>query len=156
MNANGYEVLLDDKFNCCGSPLVVTGYLDEAKAHAKNNVARILKWKKKSIPVVTPCTSCSLMLKEEYHELFGEHEMHEAAENVFDAFEFLEILQERGEFNDSLKPVKQKFLYHVPCHLKCQAIGLQYFGRLSGREGSNCRRGLLWHFRQLRFQKRQI
>jgi len=92
MQANGYEVLLDEQFNCCGSPLVVTGFLDEAKAHADNNVQRILHWQKKNIPVVTPCTSCSLMLKEEYHELFGEDKMHKAAENVYDAFEFLDIL----------------------------------------------------------------
>ena len=124
MNANGYEVLIDKGFNCCGSPLVVTGYLDEAREHADNNVARILGWKRQGIPVVTPCTSCSLMLKEEYHELFSEHDMHEAATNVYDAFEFLEILQERGEFNSNLKPLNQKLLYHVPCHLKSQAIGL--------------------------------
>lgn len=124
MNANGYEVLIDESFNCCGSPLVVTGFLDEARQHADNNVTRILDWKRKGIPVVTPCTSCSLMLKEEYHELFGEHKMHEAAENVYDAFEFLEILQERGEFNNNLKPLNEKYLYHVPCHLKSQAIGL--------------------------------
>ncbi len=124
MNANGCEVLLDTEFNCCGSPLVVTGFLDEARAHADNNVKRILDWKRQGIPVITPCTSCSLMLKEEYHELFGEHDMHEAAENVYDAFEYLELLQERGEFNDNLKPSGQKLLYHVPCHLKSQAIGL--------------------------------
>ena len=124
MNANGYEVLIDKGFNCCGSPLVVTGYLDEARQHADNNVARILDWKEKNIPVVTPCTSCSLMLKEEYHELFGEDKFHETATNVYDAFEFLEILQERGEFNDNHKTISQKFLYHVPCHLKSQAIGL--------------------------------
>ena len=124
MNANGYEVLIDAGFNCCGSPLVVTGFLDEAHEHADNNVSRILDWKRKGIPVVTPCTSCSLMLKEEYHELFGEHQFHEAATNVYDAFEFLEILQERGEFNENLKPLNQKLLYHVPCHLKSQAIGL--------------------------------
>lgn len=124
MNANGYEVLIDEGFNCCGSPLVVTGFLDEARQHADNNVARILDWKSKGIPVITPCTSCSLMLKEEYHELFGEHKMHEAAENVYDAFEFLEILQERGELNRSLKASGEKYLYHVPCHLKSQAIGL--------------------------------
>ena len=124
MNANGYEVLIDEQFNCCGSPLVVTGYFDEARQHADNNVARILDWKRQGIPVVTPCTSCSLMLKEEYHELFDEHDMHEAATNVYDAFEFLEILQERGQFNDNLTPTAQKYLYHVPCHLKCQAIGL--------------------------------
>ncbi len=124
MNANGYEVLIDTEFNCCGSPLVVTSFLAEAREHADNNVSKILDWKKKGIPVITPCTSCSLMLKEEYHELFGEHAMHEAAENVYDAFEFLEILQERGAFNENLKPLNQKLLYHVPCHLKSQAIGL--------------------------------
>lgn len=124
MNANGYEVLIDEGFNCCGSPLVVTGFLDEAREHADNNVRRILDWKRQGIPVVTPCTSCSLMLKEEYHELFGESNMHEAATNVYDAFEFLEILQERGEFNSNLKSTSQKLLYHVPCHLKSQAIGL--------------------------------
>ena len=124
MNANDCEVIIDEGFNCCGSPLVVTGYLDEARQHADNNVARILDWKRKGIPVITPCTSCSLMLKEEYHELFGEHDMHEAAENVFDAFEYLEILQERGQFNENIKTNGGKYLYHVPCHLKSQAIGL--------------------------------
>ena len=124
MQANGYEVLIDEGFNCCGSPLVVTGFLDEAKEHAKNNVRRILDWKSKNIPVITPCTSCSLMLKEEYHELFGEDEMHEAAENVYDAFEFLDILADKGELNTDFKPMQKKFLYHVPCHLKSQAIGL--------------------------------
>ena len=64
------------------------------------------------------------MLKEEYHELFGEDKFHEAATNVYDAFEFLELLEERGEFNDNFKPLNQKLLYHVPCHLKSQAIGL--------------------------------
>lgn len=124
MNANGYEVLIDERFNCCGSPLVVTGFLDEAKEHADNNVSRILDWKNKNIPVVTPCTSCSLMLKEEYHELFGEDEMHEAGKNVYDAFEFLDILAEKNQLNMNFKTLAKKLLYHVPCHLKSQAIGL--------------------------------
>ena len=47
MNANGYEVLIDKQFKCCGSPLVVTGFLDEARQHADNNVTRILYWKQK-------------------------------------------------------------------------------------------------------------
>ena len=64
------------------------------------------------------------MLKEEYHELFAEDKFHEAATNVYDAFEFLEMLQERGEFNSNFKPLNQRLLYHVPCHLKSQAIGL--------------------------------
>ena len=123
-NANGYEVTIDAGFNCCGSPLVAMGFLDEARQHADNNAARILDWQRQGIPVVTPCTSCSLMLKAEYCELFGEEKFRAAAANVYDAFEFLELLQERGEFNENFKPLNRKLLYHVPCHLKSQAIGL--------------------------------
>jgi glycerol-3-phosphate dehydrogenase subunit C len=124
MNANGYEVLVDKKFNCCGSPLVVCGYLDEAKEHAHNNVSRILAWKKQGIPVIACCTSCSLMLKQEYQELFHEAEMTEAAQNVYDAFEFLAMLDEKGELKTGFHDVNHKYLYHVPCHLRAQGIGL--------------------------------
>lgn len=139
MNANGYEVLFDTAFNCCGSPMVVTGFMEEARLHAVNNVARILDWKSRGIPVVTPCTSCSLMLKAEYHELFGACDMQEAAENVYDAFEFLELLQMRGAFNDDLKPLRRKLLYHVPCHLKSQAIGIPAADLLETIEGVEVR-----------------
>ncbi|MBP3230784.1 MAG: hypothetical protein J6M33_00635, partial [Anaerovibrio sp.] len=72
MNANGYRVLMDDRFKCCGSPLVVAGYLDEARTHADKNVEVIAEYQKKGIPVVACCTSCYLMLKAEYTELFAE------------------------------------------------------------------------------------
>lgn len=123
MNRNGYEVLVDEGMNCCGSPLVVTGYLDEAKEHADNNVSRILEWKKQGIPVVACCTSCSLMLRAEYAELFGEERMEEAGSNVFDAFEFLEEMMAKGELDTDFQPTVAKLLYHVPCHLKTQGIG---------------------------------
>ena len=123
MNHNGYEVLVDEGMNCCGSPLVVTGYLDEAKEHADNNVSRILKWKEQGIPVVVCCTSCSLMRRAEYAELFGEQRMEDAAENIYDAFEFLEELMSKGELKTDFKWVDKKLIYHVPCHLKTQGIG---------------------------------
>lgn len=123
MQKNGYQVLVDEGFNCCGSPLVVTGYLDEALEHAHNNVSRILEWKKKGIPVVACCTSCSLMLKKEYEELFDEESMKEAAKNVYDAFEFLAMLEDEGKLNTSFGNLSQRLLYHVPCHLKSQGFG---------------------------------
>lgn len=135
MNKNGYEVLLDDAFNCCGSPLVVTGYLAEAHAHAENNVSRILDWKKQGIPVVTCCTSCSMMLRKEYEELFSEAAMKEAGENVFDAFEFLERLDAEGTLCRDFKTLPKHFLYYPPCHLKAQGIGtpvVSVFRRIPG------------------------
>ena len=123
MQRNQIEVLVDPAFNCCGSPMVTTGFLDEAKQHATNNAARILAWKAQDIPVVACCTSCSLMLKQEYAELFAEESMKEAGTNVYDAFEYLELMQDNGELDQDFRPVEQRLLYHVPCHLKSQGIG---------------------------------
>ena len=61
------------------------------------------------------------MLKSEYHELFGAEEMHRAAGNVYDAFEFLELLGER--LNKHFRQISKKIMYHVPCHLKTQSFG---------------------------------
>ena len=124
MNANGYEVLMDNRFVCCGSPLVVAGYMDEAREHADKNVAIISEYAAKGIPVVACCTSCSLMLKNEYTELFAQSEMKEAAKNVYDAFEFLRILEEKGELKQVKFSPDHKFIYHAPCHLRAQGMGL--------------------------------
>ena len=76
------------------------------------------------------------MLRQEYEELFGEQAMKDAGENVYDAFEFLEMLDAEGKFNTNINAVKARFLYHVPCHLKTQGIGtpavsiFHSFGRL--------------------------
>src|SRR5713226_5738859 len=43
LEAAGYRVQLVDK-KCCGRPLISKGMLDEAKAHAAWNVARLLPW----------------------------------------------------------------------------------------------------------------
>lgn len=138
MQQNHYEVLVDEKFVCCGSPLVVTGYLDEAEEHAHTNVSRIREWQSKGYPVIACCTSCSLMLKKEYVELFSQVEMVEAAKNVYDAFEFLALLEEKGEFSHDFEPKKdKKYLYHEPCHLKAQGIGMPSFEILKDVLGVN-------------------
>lgn len=130
MNANGYEVLMDKRFVCCGSPLVVGGYLDEARSHADTNVAVIREYAKQNIPVVACCTSCSLMLKNEYTELFAQSEMKEAAKNVWDAFEFLTELGEEGKLKKASASGSDKFIYHAPCHLRAQGMGLPAFDML--------------------------
>ena len=124
MNANGYEVIMDSRFVCCGSPLVVGGYLDEARSHADINVAIINEYAGKGIPVVACCTSCSLMLKAEYTELFAQSEMQQAGKNVYDSFEFLAILAEKGQLKQAKSSDKTKMIYHAPCHLRAQGLGL--------------------------------
>ncbi|MBC8016043.1 MAG: 4Fe-4S dicluster domain-containing protein, partial [Sporomusaceae bacterium] len=70
MQANKYEVIIEPDLVCCGSPLVVNGFLDEAETNARINVNILKKWTDQGYPVITCCTSCGLMLKQEYQELF--------------------------------------------------------------------------------------
>lgn len=123
MEKNGYEVIRDKKFKCCGSPMVSAGYLDNARKNALSNAENILRWERRKVPVVALCTSCSLMLKEEAGELFDDEKLFMAGKNVYDAFEFLSMLQKKGEFKKPTGRIDETYLYHVPCHLKSQGIG---------------------------------
>ena len=123
MNANGIEVIIDERFRCCGSPMMQLGYLDEAYENAKHNVARILDYK--DTPIVCCCPSCSLAVKQEYGDFFDDENFGKAARNVYDAFEYLELLANKGTLIiPTGKDDLPSLFYHAPCHLKSQGIGL--------------------------------
>lgn len=122
--ANKIEVIVDDAFVCCGSPLVVGGYLDEAHENANKNIALIKKWVDKGYDVITACTSCGMMLKQEYQELFHSEDAENNAKHMYDSIEYLELLHEEGKLNTNFAPIKEKFIYHAGCHLRAQGFGL--------------------------------
>lgn len=124
MQKNNIEVIVDEDFVCCGSPLVVNGYLDEAHENAVKNTGLISKWIAESYPIITCCTSCGLMLKQEYQELFGLEAVKENARHMYDSMEFLALLQDEGRLNTDFSPVDAEYLYHAPCHLRAQGMGL--------------------------------
>lgn len=45
-------------------------------------------------------------------------------EYIFDIFEYLELLNQEGKLNNKLKPLEQKYGYHLPCHLKAAGLGV--------------------------------
>ena len=126
LNQNGYEVLLEEDFVCCGSPLVTAGYMADVKTNATKNSYLIKQCIDKGYPILTICTSCSLMLKQEYHELFQDEipNLEENAKHIFDASEFLLDIARRNQLNTNFNAVNHKFAYHAPCHLRAQGIGL--------------------------------
>lgn len=124
MNANNIEVIVEPEFVCCGSPLVVGGYMDEAKQNAQKNTSLLKKWADKGYDIITVCSSCSLMLKQEYQELFHFEGGDKIASKIYDAIEYLEILHSEGKLNTNFKSVNEKFIYHAPCHLRAQGFGL--------------------------------
>lgn len=124
MQANGYEVIVEEDFVCCGSPMVATGYLDEAGEHARTNTELLKKWRQQGYPVITCCTSCGLMLKQEYQELYDIEGLAENAKNLYDGCEFLLLLADKGKLNTQFAALEKKVLYHAPCHLRAQGFGL--------------------------------
>lgn len=124
MQAAGYEVLVPENLVCCGSPLVASGYLDEAEQNARTNTAELAKWTAQGYPVIMCCTSCSLMLKQEYQELFSIEGVAENAAKMYDASEFILELMESQRLKLDLQPIAGQYIYHAPCHLRAQGIGL--------------------------------
>lgn len=123
LQANQFEVLVPEDAVCCGSPLVVNGFMDEAEANARKNVGILSKYVELGYPVITACTSCGLMLKQEYQELFEIGEQERVAARIYDISEFLLELYDEGRLNTEFSRQTGRYLYHAPCHLRVQGIG---------------------------------
>lgn len=119
---NGYEVIVPHQ-GCCGLPLIANGYLDAAKSQGTDNLTSFMPYVDKGYPVIVNCTSCSLTLKSEYHEMMNLSGATKLAGAVYDFSEFLRHLKQKGQLNTDFKPMPLKLAYHNPCHLKAQGIG---------------------------------
>lgn len=120
---NKIEVAIDKNFVCCGSPMVSGGYIDDARINAAKNVELLKGWVDRGYDIITACTSCGLMLKQEYQELFDFDGMSEYAQHMYDSIEYLTKLNDEHEFSTDFVKTDIKYIYHAPCHLKVQSIG---------------------------------
>ena len=68
LEAAGYRVHLVNR-KCCGRPLISKGMLDEAREHARWNVAKLAPLVARGLPVIGLEPSCLLTLRDEYVEL---------------------------------------------------------------------------------------
>lgn len=130
MQANQYEVIVPDII-CCGTPIVSNGYIELAEEHARHNITEIKRYVDQGYPVLTACTSCGLMLKQEYLELFNIDGAAEVAAHHYEASEFLLELYDQGVLNIKFTAMPGKYLYHAPCHMRAQGIGLPSLELLS-------------------------
>lgn len=130
LNSAGYEVVTDEKFCCCGVPMIASGFMDDAHANAERNLAIINRFAKLGIEVLMACPSCELMFREEIHTFFPDLAA-AGVPFVRDAQEFLLELAQKGEFRPQLRRPSSPLLYHAPCHLRALGIGLPGFDLLS-------------------------
>ena len=123
LNQAGYEVLVPD-LGCCGLPLVANGFFAEAEGLSRRNTATLMEAVRQGLPVLTACTSCSLMFKQDYAELFpATPETDQLMPAVRDAGEFLLELLDSGQWNPRFRASPTKLIYHAPCHLRAQGMG---------------------------------
>jgi FAD/FMN-containing dehydrogenase/Fe-S oxidoreductase len=117
----GYRVRLVDK-KCCGRPMISKGMLDEAKAHAEWNVARLHPWVARGASIVGLEPSCLLTLRDETVELVRTPEARQVAAASFLLEEFL--LREKAHgLTLPFRParpdgVRRRALLHGHCHQK--------------------------------------
>ena len=143
-NQAGYEVIVPEKFVCCGLPLVSNGFIKDAAKNAAKNVAVIKEYKEKGIPIVTGCPSCALMFKKDVPEMFPDVVFDDYKGGLLDAQEFLMGCVERGELSFKDKMPEKSIIYHSPCHLRAQGIGLpglDLIEQLTGNKVINAQAG---------------
>ncbi len=122
MEYNGIEVAVPDQ-KCCGVPMFANGKMKQGLKNAEYNVKSFLEYTRKGYDVVLTCTSCTTALKKEYTHFLKTEEAFELAEHVYDADEYLRMLNETGELNTNFGEVNEKAGYYTPCHMKTQGIG---------------------------------
>jgi len=124
LNMAGYEVISPEEFICCGLPLVANGFWEDARKNATVNMAALKRYKDQGLPVITGCPSCALMFKQDYQEYFSDLLPQSLSPALADACEFLLEAIQRGELVLPDKNRPQSIVYHAPCHLRVQGIGL--------------------------------
>ena len=106
----GTDFETSEEEECCGFPLILAGYTDEAAKFAKRNIDEIGGRKK----VVTPCPACFRAFNEFYPKLLGE----KLPFRVLHMTQYYCELLDKGVLKASmLKPVKLNAMYHDPCEL---------------------------------------
>lgn len=123
----GFRVELTDTV-CCGRVMLSKGFLADAAAHARTNVARLYEHARKGVFIVGCEPSCLLTLRDEYPDLVGEPELKAQARVVAQQAllidEFVAMLNAKGDLGLTFRPAKdggQPVLFHAHCHQKALA-----------------------------------
>jgi Fe-S oxidoreductase len=123
---NGIEVTLADREKCCGMPKLELGDLDAVAKLKDINIPELLRLVDAGYDIVAPIPSCVLMFKQELPLMFPEDDaVQRVRARIFDPFEYLMRRHKAGLLRTDFSQALGKVVYHVPCHLRVQNIGLK-------------------------------
>ncbi|MBX3285862.1 MAG: hypothetical protein KF703_11015 [Actinobacteria bacterium] len=131
---NGLSCSVPDGLRCCGAPALHQGDLAAFRKDAEHNVAilagaiRAAEARGDDLTVVVPEPTCGFVLKHDYVDYLGTEDAQLVAEHTRDAAEHLVAVHkaEGTELDTAFTgEVPEKVVYHAPCHLRAQSIGLR-------------------------------
>jgi glycerol-3-phosphate dehydrogenase subunit C len=129
LHASGFRVVLPRQV-CCGSPADGSGAEDAAALAASANLRLLTHASGRlgsGVPIITPCPSCTLSLRETLPELTGDEAARNLSRQVWDLGEFLTGPGHRGLIEaldrTSGPPSGLAWAYHTPCHLRALGVG---------------------------------
>ena len=118
LEAAGFEVLLPGHY-CCGRPAISKGFVDVARASARDCVEKLFPFAEAGIPIVGLEPSCLLTLRDELFTLLpDEPRVATIAEQAFLFEEFIAKLADEGTLELDVKQALGKVLLHGHCHQK--------------------------------------
>jgi len=121
MERNGFEVIIPDE-KCCGMPMLANGNVKGAAKNVKFNLKSLTRAASPGYDILTTCPSCNLMLRSECVTFFDSEEARFVSEHIYDASEYLNKLNRKGELNTKFGRMDLKVFYHAPCHMKVQDL----------------------------------
>ena len=125
---NGIECSITDGAGCCGAPWLHSGDVAQFTKVAEKNVKALAATVRKGNDIVVPQPTCGYVLKKDYLDYVGGDDAQLVAEHTYDAAEYL-IKIHKGEGTaldtDFTGFVPATVIYHTPCHLKAQNVGLK-------------------------------
>ena len=124
LNAMGVGVRLLDGEKCCGVAMIANGMSSTARKHAVRNMAAIRKAADDGLNVVTPSSTCTFTMRDEYPALL-DVDNSAVRDSITLATRYIYQLLESGAVTLRFRPdFRMKVAYHTPCHLEKLGWGI--------------------------------
>lgn len=105
-------------------PKLELGDIKTVEKMMQPNISKFKEYTDIGYKIIAPVPSCILMFKQELPLLFPENQDVKAiSKSIFDPFEFLTMLHNKGLLNTDFKNNIGSVFYQVACHQRVQNIG---------------------------------
>lgn len=131
---NAVECSLPAGLRCCGAPALHQGDLKTFRKDAAHNTQvladaiRAAEARGEDLQIVVPEPTCGFVLKQDYPDYLATPDAELVASRTNDAADYLVRLHKGDDTTFDTEftgDVPEKIVYHAPCHLRAQNMGLR-------------------------------